>query len=155
MQSSPSKGKWLGFYFEPCWTASKTPAIPAASLQLKPDLWPPLRVDCPAEISQVDKVEAMKCSHSAWFSWLDCVDLFSTFRLHLSYPLSSWAHPWSSWAPWNQTGKASSISGPKSPLTFAPTCTQSRLVGSRLETTQREKTDKSWRQKIQERLMQQ
>lgn len=51
------QGKWLGFYFEPCWMASKTPAIPAASLQLKPDLWPPLRVGFRAESSEVDQVE--------------------------------------------------------------------------------------------------
>lgn len=63
------------------------------------------------------------------------IDLFSTFSRRPPYLLSSWVHPWCSWAPWSQTGRAASTSGPRSPQSFAPTCTQSRLAGSRLETT--------------------
>lgn len=60
------------------------------------------------------------------------LDLSSTFCRCISYLLSSWAHPWCFWAPWNQTGKASSISGLKFSLSLASTCTQSRPAGSRL-----------------------
>lgn len=74
----------------------------------------------------------MKCSRFFCDSFQSCLDPFSTFHRRLSYPLSSWAHPWCSWAPWNQTGKASSISGPTSPPSFDSTCTRSRPADSRL-----------------------
>lgn len=147
--------------------------LQAASLQpKKPDLRPPLGGEwsekkrkeflCRDQFYIIISSDGMKCTLLAW---LNCQSW--PFLDLLSYLLSSWARLWCSWAPWNQTGKASSISGRKSPRSCTPTCIWSRLVGSRLETTQRvslvfekdekesEDGDKSWRHGMQERLMQQ
>lgn len=64
-----------------------------------------------------------------------------------SYRLWLWARRLCFSAPWSQTDKVSSISGPTFPQSSASTCRWSHLAGSRLQDT-RKLASRLWRTKI-------